>query len=999
MAVIAVLNTLVQADTSAFDRGMDRAGASLGGFAAAVGGSGGVLAGTFKAFGASGLLSLSGLGGAVGGIDARINAVWKTATLFLSTILSIASVGATIGSRLGGAFQYVLGPLAALVRGAGGLVAGMLRLGSGAVGSMGADLAGTLFGGLGPRLRDALTGAVGVAGGALSGLAGIGRSAAEGMTGAIGSTLRGAAGLFGVLKTAGAAAIDGLSEKLTTWGGAAVRGFGAVADQAMGLFRRFGSALPGILSGALGGLGNILAPLRGLTGGLGNLAGPLVSGMVEQLGKLGPMLGRVVAGAAEQVPAILGAALRRTGELFAPLVGAAGNAFGGVGRLVRSAAGTIAEGFGSVVGVVRTKLGEIGQGVLSVTRSAAGWLGGMASTVGAGFHSLVGMASSALGTIGTWIGNVAANAVGTVASVLGGAIGLISTPLIIAGGIIGGGLALVAGALAVATAGAIGLALALSHMGSAGAESIASLVSYSKELGINVHSLSAIANTAGLSAEGMTHSLIHMQRAINDNSASAAAALDKMGLSLAEMQEKSPAKQLDAIYAGFGRLTSQADRASVTFALFGRGGIQMMESLSRGTEGLETARRNAERFGLTFTEAEGNLVRRSLKAWGQWSLAMEGVSRKLAVIFAPMWEQLGNIGGNIGEFLVKLVSDRRMVQAVHGVWGALGDAGRSVWAGITDAAAHFWNDTLGLSNIGVGDIKEAFIAGMVVVEYAIRNAGPLIGQVWNEIKLKGLEVADAVVQGINKAIGAINAMMTSAVGGINRILEAVAGAWNKVIDGMARLTGGDTAIGRGIQKLLGFDPSAMRIQAPHLEVDQISPIGTKRSAEELTAAKNLLEQLQAEARQFPERKIELLGLAQEQVRILEEGFGSHLGDMVNEARQAVDAGRQNIADSFGAFMTRRLNEIRTGAEVMGNAADAADQAANAASSAIHGLGQGGNAAPLAGSQEAFSLINSRQGTLDTNMRNIGETLKRQEQTLYDILGAFREAPIVRNAEI
>jgi hypothetical protein len=591
------------------------------------------------------------------------------------------------------------------------------------------------------------------------------------------------------------------------------------------------------------------------------------------LSQLGPVIGNI--------DGRLAAAWRTAGMFLSVITGMAGTG------------AQVATVFTSLASAASAAVGAAFNGVISGLTSAAGTVGGVIA--------------SALGAVVATVGSVAL----AIGSIVGGA-------FIAAGAVVG---TLAGGFIAAAAAGT-GLAIVLSHLGSEGAQSIASLNTLAKELGINVHALSAIANTSGLNPEGFTHSMLHMQRSIEEGSTRAARALDRMGLSLAELREQSPVRQLEAIYGAFRNLETQGQRSAAATALFGRSGITMLDSLSRGTEGLEAARARAERFGLTFTEMESALVRRSLRAWGQWSLAMEGVSRKLAVIFAPIWETLGNVGGNIGERLVALFSDREVVQSIHGLWAGIAEAGRSAWEGITSAVRSFWDDTLGLSGVNGDTLKDIFIKSMVTIEYLFKNIGPLANQAWLELKAAGLGIANEVLGIVNRIIMATNNLFFS----IARQLNSLVAGYNATF---GRLTGNN------------LDSYAI---TPNMPIDR-----------------------------------------------------TELQQMLQKAQELAVLGRGTLVDNYMTFMDERLRQIREGAAIMGNAADRATVAANAAAGGGR-TAPGGNAAALFGSQEAFSILNGRQADLLDVARGQAESLRHLEQDLMDVrqrLGALTVIAVAR----
>lgn len=565
-----------------------------------------------------------------------------------------------------------------------------------------------------------------------------------------------------------------------------------------------------------------------------------------------------------------------------------------------------------------------------------------AAGIGTALNSAVEGMAKAMSAMGRAIGGVldmAGKIAGAVVSALTQVVQAIASTL---GAVIGGAIGMLTGLGGAAWA----LAKNLHSMASAGAESIATISVLSKELGIGARQLSAFANTAGLNPEGFAHSMLHMQREISEGGTTAARALDNMNLSLAEMQEKSPVQQLEAIYGAFNQIADQGTRASTAMALFGRSGIQMLDSLSRGSEGLERARTQAERFGLTFTNAEASIVRGSIRAWGQLSLAFEGISRKLAVIFAPAWEIIGNIGGRIGESLVNIFSDSGIREAARGMWASMAVAAAEAWHWIGDLVSNFWRNTLGFSSTGADAIKDALMRSMITVEYAFRNLETLGRQAWNEVKLAGLKAWQEMLPYVNQTIDIVN-----------QVIEAVGKALS-------------TALSRG------FRDGIKELKA---ELSQQSgPVARLWSS--------LLPNL-SDLQNIERVRIPNIGA--------NPGDYGHREQEIMRMQRVVDAGRSMIIDSFTTFMDNRVHEI---GELLDRTTQANEEIEQAAASAAGRYTQpGGNGAAVAGTQEAFSVLNSRQADLNRVMEEHLEVARRSEQALYDLLQRFNEAPVVRAA--
>lgn len=286
-----------------------------------------------------------------------------------------------------------------------------------------------------------------------------------------------------------------------------------------------------------------------------------------------------------------------------------------------------------------------------------------------------------------------------------------------AGSYISGGL------IGIATA-AVSAGASLLLMANSGAAAAKELRLLNIQTGISIEMLQALGTAGG--DEGFARAMIHMQRAIRQASPEVAAAFSRMGLSIAELRGMNPDQQLQAIFAAFPTLTDQIDRASTAMELFGRSGINMIEPLSRGTAGLDVMRERARRFGLDMTREQSDAIARSNREWGNFGLAMRGIGQQLAVAFAPAWEAVGKVGGQVGEFLVGAVKAAApYVQVLADLWIAffrmLAD-----WAGIVgdmlltpfrSLAAYFGIDLKGAWQ----GFWEAMAKGWIAAEYLMNH--------------------------------------------------------------------------------------------------------------------------------------------------------------------------------------------------------------------------------------------------------------------------------------
>lgn len=180
------------------------------------------------------------------------------------------------------------------------------------------------------------------------------------------------------------------------------------------------------------------------------------------------------------------------------------------------------------------------------------------------------------------------------------------------------------------------------------------LAETSEQLGITTEALSAMRHAArltGVESAQLETSLTKMSRGIAEaatGSGAAADALEKLGLSAAELNRLSPDEQFRRIAAELDKISLAGDRSAIAFDIFGRNqGI--LRTLNLGAEGLAKAAEEAERFGLAITGIEAKQIDEAGDAIDRMKSASEGLSLTLASNFAPAIEAAAN---NLTDLLV-----------------------------------------------------------------------------------------------------------------------------------------------------------------------------------------------------------------------------------------------------------------------------------------------------------------------------------------------------------
>lgn len=106
------------------------------------------------------------------------------------------------------------------------------------------------------------------------------------------------------------------------------------------------------------------------------------------------------------------------------------------------------------------------------------------------------------------------------------------------------------------------------------------------------------AQKSGSSVEEMNASLSLLQKSLGKTTESSGAQVDALkALKIDTSQPRQLAEVLPEIFANFGQLKTQAEKASVATSLFGRAGVRLIPTLERGQAGLAEMRAELEESG------------------------------------------------------------------------------------------------------------------------------------------------------------------------------------------------------------------------------------------------------------------------------------------------------------------------------------------------------------------------------------------------------------------
>ncbi|MFT7372068.1 MAG: hypothetical protein ACI9T9_000749 [Oleiphilaceae bacterium] len=175
-----------------------------------------------------------------------------------------------------------------------------------------------------------------------------------------------------------------------------------------------------------------------------------------------------------------------------------------------------------------------------------------------------------------------------------------------------------------------------------------SLAKMSDRLGIATEDLAAyhhLTQLNGESSESFDKSLTKMTRTVGEferGFGTGKKAFEQLGISIEDLQGKNPAEQFQIIGDSVGKLGNKTQQASVAADIFGRSGINLLNTINQGSEGFEKAKAEVEKYGLALSRIDGAKIEAANDAMLRAEQAINGVALKATVQLAPVMEVIAN---------------------------------------------------------------------------------------------------------------------------------------------------------------------------------------------------------------------------------------------------------------------------------------------------------------------------------------------------------------------
>lgn len=353
----------------------------------------------------------------------------------------------------------------------------------------------------------------------------------------------------------------------------------------------------------------------------------------------------------------------------------------------------------------------------------------------------------------------------------------------------------------------------LLRMGAAEAEVVDQTSKMAARLGMTYGELAGLGlagELAGVSLDQIgaaaTKADVALVKATN-GSKTAAAAFGNLGLNVEQLAGLNAADRFDAIAQAIAALPTEAQRAAAAVQIFGRSGADLLPLFNGGAEAIAAARAEAERFGLTLTNAQGQDVEAMNDAFTRAQKAIAGVVQQIVAYLAPAVDAvvtsfsdlIGSIGGanigqaigdgilqgarflaGIGDFIIQnFGSTFEYLSQVGQQWGAVGD--------FFNRTANFLSGVFNAAQAGLGFVILGFTGAFEGLATIAQQIGQFLG-----FDTSTLDAVVAGAQAFNQEISnGITQNLTAAQEGFANAFadnaapvgQAIAGPLTTALDG------------------------------------------------------------------------------------------------------------------------------------------------------------------------------------------------------------------------
>ena len=294
------------------------------------------------------------------------------------------------------------------------------------------------------------------------------------------------------------------------------------------------------------------------------------------------------------------------------------------------------------------------------------------------------------------------------------------------------------------------------------------LLNMSERTGVAVEALSELqyaAEQSGASVEDLEMGLRAMSKNIFEaamGSTAAQRSLAMLGLRLRDLIGLSPDQQFELIADRLSRIQNPALRTALAMEIFGRSGTKLLPLISRGAQGIEELRREAQRLGLTMSSEDAQAARAFGDALGILWKSLKQVAFMIGAALAPTLQELAQwLTGVAGKVKKWIDQNREIVKTIGLV--ILGIVG-------VGAALLVLGPIISGIGVGIGLVSSAISALAAIIGFLLSPIGAIIVGILGI----GSAILFATDEG-NRALGSLRQ-------GFEQVRGAAVTTWQGIVD-------------------------------------------------------------------------------------------------------------------------------------------------------------------------------------------------------------------------
>jgi len=213
---------------------------------------------------------------------------------------------------------------------------------------------------------------------------------------------------------------------------------------------------------------------------------------------------------------------------------------------------------------------------------------------------------------------------------------------------------------------AFGAIVVMTKKGLAAVDALAKLAANIGSTVAAIQVLQHMATLGGVSIEKMDKSIAKMVKNIGESAigiGTATDALKELNLDAKQLEQLSPDQMFGILSDAINQLPTAARKATVAYDIFGRAGQELLVTMAGGSQAIDEMREKMEDLGVLIGDDQARMVEQANDAWTDIGLVWSGLSKQLAVNFAPVLIEIANriknmiieFGGmsQVAEFIVR----------------------------------------------------------------------------------------------------------------------------------------------------------------------------------------------------------------------------------------------------------------------------------------------------------------------------------------------------------